>query len=213
MGVGDDRSDVMHALHALLAPTATRLGVALQPLLPPMCAYAQLLLQWNQRINLTGARDLETLAREHLADALALVPLLPAAPARWIDVGTGAGLPGVVLAIARPDLQGVLLEPREKRRSFLSSAIRTLRLERVSVIGDRVLDHAAGAGAAGYDLAVSRAVLPLQDWLSVGRGLIKPGGVLLGLEGSTPVPLPLGAERLPYDIGLGPRAIIRVVCR
>lgn len=196
----------------LVGPAAQRFGVPLEPIASQLAAFAETLLQWNQRINLTGARSLEALAREHIADALAVVPHLPAAPARWIDVGSGAGLPGIVLALARPDLSGVLLEPIEKRRAFLAAVARLLRLARVEVVGERAEEHLARGGSHAYDLAVSRAVFALPDWLALGPRFVAPGGVLLGLEGASQTSLPPGAERLPYDIGLGARALIRVRC-
>lgn len=203
--------ELIQRLAAVLRPAAQHLGIAVDPLLPALAQFAAELLRWNERINLTGARDLETLAREHLADALALVPALPAAPARWIDVGSGAGLPGLVLALARPDLEAVLLEPIEKRRAFLASTVRALGLANVTLLSGRLEDHLrAGGGAGAYDLAVARAVFPLLEWLQRGRALLRSSGVLVGLEGSTQGPLPPDAERLPYDVGLGPRAIIRV---
>jgi 16S rRNA (guanine527-N7)-methyltransferase len=198
------------ALRSLLAPAAVRLGVAVEPFVAELAVYADELLRWNERINLTGARSLETLAREHLADSLALVPLLPAAPARWIDVGAGSGLPGIVLALARRELSAVLLEPSEKRRAFLAATLRSLGLTNVRVVGQKVLEHLEKGGAGAYDLAVSRAVFPLPEWLSVGVQLVVPGGTVLGLEGSARVDLPAEVERLPYDLGLGPRAIVRI---
>lgn len=197
-------------LRELLAPMAAQLGVSPLPFLGDLAVFAAELLRWNERINLTGARDLETLAREHLADALALIAALPPAPACWVDVGAGAGLPGVVLALARRDLRAVLLEPAEKRRAFLAATVRLLGLSNVEVIGDRIERHLETGGAAAYDLAVSRAVFPLSEWLVLGRRLVKPGGTVLGLEGSAQISLPAGAERMPYDVGLGTRAIVRV---
>ena len=138
------------------------------------------------------------------------MPLLPAAPARWIDVGSGSGLPGIVLALARRELNAVLLEPSEKRRAFLGAALRSLGLRNVSASSQRVSEHLATGGAGAYDLAVSRAVFALPEWLSLGLRLVKPGGTVLGLEGSARVALPPDAERLPYDLGLGPRAIVRL---
>jgi 16S rRNA (guanine527-N7)-methyltransferase len=119
-----------------------------------------------------------------------------------------------VLALARRDLEAVLLEPIEKRRAFLASIVRAHGLTHVSVRGERLEEHLlTGGGAGAYDLAVARAVFPLPEWLERGRALLRPGGALLGLEGSAQSPLPPGAERIPYDVGLGPRAIIRLRIR
>ncbi len=195
-----------------LAKPAATFGLDLGPLAEPLARFASSLLRWNDRINLTGARDAETLVREHIADAFALVPHLPEGPARWLDVGSGAGLPGLVLAVARRDLAGVLLEPMEKRSVFLASAVRELALQRVTVLRERAQDHLRRGGEHSYDVAFARAVFPLPEWLEIGPKLVRPGGVVLGLEGAARTQLPPSAQRLPYDIGSGPRAIVRIQC-
>ena len=170
--------------------------------------FARLLEVWNARVNLSGARDLETLAREHLADALALVPHLPG-QGTCIDVGSGGGLPGVVLATLRRDLQFVLLEPSQKRAAFLAAAARELCLANVSLCRDRLDEHLAKASGR-YDFAVARAVFPLDVWLEKGAGLLRTGGTLIGLAGGDlPDPAP-GAVAIRYDVGAGPRTIVRV---
>ena len=104
-------------LAQVLRPAGARFGVEVMASLGALLAYAEALLSWNRRVNLTGARNLEVLASEHLADALAVAPHLPRT-GRWVDVGSGGGLPGMVLAILRRDLQAVLLEPLQKRREL-----------------------------------------------------------------------------------------------
>jgi len=202
--------EVEERLRSLLAPAARALDVELPPAaLSALGRFVSLLLAWNARINLTGARDLETLTREHIADALALVPHLPAA-GRCVDVGSGAGLPGIVLAIARPDLEFQLLEPLQKRRAFLGAVSRELGLAHVSISADRLREHVERVGAV-YDLALSRAVLDLATWLEQGRRLIRAGGAVFGLAGGVvPRELPATAELHRYDVGAGPRTIVIV---
>lgn len=197
-------------LAQVLRPAGAKFGVELIASLGALVTYAEALLHWNRSVNLTGARNLEVLASEHLADALAVAPHLPRT-GRWVDVGSGGGLPGMVLAILRRDLQAVLLEPLQKRRLFLSSVVRELDLQNVSIVGDRLDKHLERGGRGAYELAVSRAVFPLGEWLELGRALVRAdGGIVLGLEGSARRELPGDAERLPYDIGFGERAIIRI---
>jgi 16S rRNA (guanine527-N7)-methyltransferase len=204
-------SQVEDRLAVLLAPMAGQLGVKLlEPTLPAVSTYAARLLEWNERINLSGARDIETLAREHLADALVLVPHLPRS-GRCIDVGSGAGLPGLVLAIARPDLSFQLLEPRQKRRAFLASVTRELEMTNVAISAERASSHAENLGEV-YDFAVARAVFPLAEWLALGVRLVRPGGIVAGLAGAGGIAsaaLP-SAEQHRYDVGAGPRVVVLV---
>ncbi len=193
-----------------LESAAAAFAVDLAPVLPGLAAFADDLLRWNERINLTGARDADTLVREHLADALPAVVHVPP-QSSWVDVGSGAGLPGIVLALLRPASLGVLLEPLEKRRVFLRSVVRSLGLARVEVLGERFEAHSA-SHAHRYDVAISRAVLPLAAWLAAAPALVRPGGAVLGFAGREAQPLPLGAVRLDYDVGAGPRALIRLTC-
>ncbi len=197
------------SLATLLEPAARAFELSLTaPLVSALDSYATLLLDWNQRINLSGARTLEALATEHLADAFALLPHLPLA-GRCVDVGSGAGLPGLVLALLRPDLEFQLLEPTQKRRAFLAAAIRNVKLANVAISPDRLDDHVLARGAA-YDFAVARAVFPIETWLAEGQKLVKAGGVVAGLAGGNPKSIPGGAVAHSYDVGAGPRAILIV---
>jgi 16S rRNA (guanine527-N7)-methyltransferase len=172
-----------------------------------LALYAERLLAWNQRINLCGARDLETLAREHMADAMAILPYLPTA-GRCIDVGSGAGLPGLLLAIVRPDLSFLLAEPNRRRRAFLASVSRELGLRNVAVSGER-LEELVRDRAGSFEFAVARAVLPLAEWLSAGQALVATGGLVVGLAGGDPpVGLPPRSAVHPYDVGAGARSVV-----
>lgn len=197
-------------LEARLAPAAEALGVSIPATaFGPLAAYVALVLDWGARINLTGARTAEALADEHLADALALLRHLPAGPFRLIDVGSGAGLPGLVLALVRPDATVTLLEPTAKKHAFLAHAIRSLGLAgRASARAERLEAHLAAGGRGGYEVAVSRAVWPAAEWAPRGLPLLGPGGVLLGVEGAEPGPLPPGCERHPYSLASQRRSVL-----
>ena len=197
-------------LAARLAEPARALGVSLPPsAIEPLASYASLILDGGARINLTGARDAERLADEHLADALALLPHLPTEPFRFIDVGSGAGLPGIVIALLRTDASGVLLEPVRKKHAFLAHAIRTLGLgARVAARAERLEAHLAAGGRGAYDVALSRAVWPAPEWLARSAELVRPGGLRIGVEGAgASEPLP-GVERRPYVLGQRTRAVV-----
>jgi 16S rRNA (guanine527-N7)-methyltransferase len=191
-----------------LGPTARDLGVPVEPrLLEPLARYVGLVLEWGARINLTGAKTPEALVDEHIADAWALLPLLPPEPFRFVDVGSGAGLPGLVLGLARPDAKGVLLEPRGKRHAFLLHAVRQLGLRgRVEVRRERL---EAYEPELPHDVALSRATWPVLEWIRLAPRLVRqPGGRVMGLEGSTRVELPRGVVRHPYRLGSADRAAL-----
>lgn len=167
--------------------------------LEDLARYLAILLVWNRRIRLTGARSAEAVVDEHLADALPLLPHLPSGAGELVDVGSGAGFPGLVLGILRPDLRCILLEPVSKKQAFLATVIRELSLAGVRSVRERLEDHMR-TGAC-YDVAVSRAVWPAADWLPRGLALVRPGGIVLGLEGASQGALPSGAVRHPYRRG------------
>jgi 16S rRNA (guanine527-N7)-methyltransferase len=197
-------------LEAQLAAPARALGVELPGgTLAHLARYARLVLDWGARINLTGAKTAEALAAEHLADALPLLAHLPSGPFRIVDVGSGAGLPGIAVALLRPEASGTLLEPVAKKHAFLAHAIRSLELgDRLAARRERLEAHLEAGGRGAYDVAVSRAVWPAAEWVRRGAPLLSPGGVLLGLEGDAPSELPAGCERHPYALARHRRAVI-----
>lgn len=197
-------------LESRLAAPAQALRVSIPPdALVLLARYVELVLDWGARINLTGARTAEALADEHLADALPLLPHLPPGPFRFVDVGSGAGLPGIVIALLRSDATGTLLEPVAKKHAFLAHAIRSLGLGgRVAARTERLEAHLETGGRGAYDVALSRAVWPAAEWARGGAALLAPGGVLLGLEGAEPKDLPLGCERHPYELAGHRRSVL-----
>lgn len=130
--------------------------------------------EWNARIDLTAARTSNELVDLMLADALVLAPHLPAG-ARLVDVGTGAGAPGLALALLRPDLRVTLVEPLGKRAAFLRTVLGATG--RADVTIERVRGDAVG-GRRAWDVAVSRATLGPPAWLELGVTLAAPGGVV-----------------------------------
>ena len=184
----------------------------------PLALYLDRLLAWGERINLTGARSAEALVDEHLADALPVLAQLPGGAFSGIDVGSGGGLPGVVLAVLRPDSDWTLLEPNQKKAAFLAQLRRDLEgSAQLEVVRGRLEDHLGGvasAGVAHYDVAISRAVWDAENWLGRGRELVRPGGCLIGLRTDTGQPPPSGSRMFPYTLTVGEgvrrRAILRV---
>jgi 16S rRNA (guanine527-N7)-methyltransferase len=138
--------------------------------------FMDLLLAWNEKINLTAARTREALLSEHLPDSLAMAALVPA-NTRLLDVGSGGGLPALPFAILRPDVEMTLSEPRAKRAAFLRAAIRELALPRLAVTGTR-LDPGV-PWPSPFPVASSRATFPPEEWLPLARQALTPEGLVL----------------------------------
>jgi 16S rRNA (guanine527-N7)-methyltransferase len=156
-------------------------------------AFFDLLLTWNRRINLTGAASMEELLSEHFPDSLALARLVPA-NAAVADVGSGGGLPALPFAVLRPDATVTLFETRAKRVAFLRTAVRELSLRSVSVAGR--FAPAALAAHQRFDVASSRATFPPEEWMSLARQALRPGGRVVVFDAAG------GSEPAPAD-GLG----------
>jgi 16S rRNA (guanine527-N7)-methyltransferase len=140
-------------------------------------AYLELLLRWNKKINLTGIRDAESCVRRHFGESLYLSRWVEL-QGRLLDIGSGAGFPGLCLKIIFPDLPVTLLEPVGKKRAFLKEVARVCGMNRVEVRRERLEDF-AGAGWAGvYDVATARAVGHLEELIPQACGCLKAGGEL-----------------------------------
>jgi 16S rRNA (guanine527-N7)-methyltransferase len=172
-------------------------------LIAGLTRYLDLLLLWNRRVNLTAIRDTPGIVSKHFVDSLAVLPFLPESARSLVDVGSGAGFPGAILALARPELQVALVESVHKKAAFLEALRRDLPLPNATVHARRCEDTTLVA-----DVAISRATWDLSEWLERGRALVRPGGVVIGMEGAEDHVLPAGATRHPYDIGAGRRAIV-----
>ena len=142
-----------------------------------LIAYLELLLRWNEKMNLTSLRDPATCVTRHFGESLYL--------ARWVqlqgrllDIGSGAGFPGLCLKIAFPDLAVTLLEPVAKKRGFLKEVARVCGMNRVEVRRERLEDYVAGGVPAAYDAATARAVGHLEKLIPLARRCLKAGGGL-----------------------------------
>ncbi len=161
-----------------------------------------LFLKWNKAINLSSARSTAEID-EHITDCLFLVERLTHF-GRVLDVGSGGGLPVVVAAIARPEIQFMAIEPVHKKHAFLRTAIRELSLENIEALAIRIEDHAV----ADYDAACSRATFDLNKWFATGLNHVRPGGTVFGFEGVPRNDLPAGVERHTYSLDGKSRAIL-----
>lgn len=173
--------------------------------------YSSLILRWNKRIQMTATRDLDEFIGRHVVDSLELAADLPSGPARMVDVGSGGGLPGIVLAIARPDIEFTLIEPTQKKHAFLSTARRELALGNLRTFAIRDEELRAREDFEPFDYAVARAVWAVDTWLERGLSLVRPGGLIFAMEGRDESALPEGAIRRQYQLqGDRQRSIIRL---
>lgn len=146
------------------------------------CLYRELLATDGVTRGLIGPRETERLWDRHLLNCAAVVELLPERGV-LVDIGSGAGLPGVVLAMLRPSLDVILLEPLLRRSVFLEECVATLRLSNATVVRARAEDKAAAHIKA--DIATARAVAPLDRLVGWAARLLRPGGELLAIKGQS----------------------------
>lgn len=159
------------------------MGVSVSPATTDIFArYLELIAKWNRVHNLTAVRETDLMVVLHLLDSLSLLPHVGTAKT-LLDVGTGAGLPGIPIAIARPDLPVTLLDSSHKKCAFLRQAKAELALENVRVVCERV---EAWTPAERFDAVVSRAFSELADFVTQARHLVAPGGRLLAMKGVYP---------------------------
>ena len=146
-----------------------------------LARYLTLLERWNRAYNLTAVRDLDAMVIRHLLDSLSILPWLQGT--RVLDVGSGAGLPGIPLAIAQPDCEFCLLDSNGKRTRFLMQVVAELQLINVSVVRSRVEDYPS---VTLFDCVVSRAFATLADMVAGAGRLCAPNGRLLAMKGVFP---------------------------
>lgn len=141
--------------------------------------YLALLQKWNKVYNLTAIREKQQMVSHHLLDSLAVMPHLW--EGRWLDVGCGAGLPGLVMAVALPGWQFTLLDGNSKKTSFVQQAIIELGLKNVSVYCARVEEWQP---EGRFDGIISRAFSELGDFVNSTRHLIEPNGRWVAMKGA-----------------------------
>ena len=192
----------------LLRDGAARFGVEVDDrITAALSTYLDRLLFWNQRVNLTALRDAPSIVDKHFVDSLAVVPHIPTTARSLVDLGSGAGFPGAVVAIVRSDLQVSLVESVHKKCAFLEALRREVPVPNLKVSASRAEDFFAGARELP-DVVVSRATWDLSVWLEMGARWVAPGGVVLGMEADTLHDLPPDATRHSYPLASGTRAII-----
>lgn len=173
---------------ARLAVGATELKLSLRPSqVQTLVAFLRLIERWNATYNLTSVRDVAAMVHQHLLDCLAAAAALlrhrtPSATRRLLDVGSGAGLPGLVFAIVLPDAEIVCVDSVGKKTAFITQAAATLAL------GNAVAMHARveTLEGAAYDVITSRAFASLRDLVGSTRQLLADNGEWMALKGREP---------------------------
>jgi 16S rRNA (guanine527-N7)-methyltransferase len=169
-----------------------QLGLASDP--APFMEYLLLLQKWNRSYNLTAIRDLPNMVTRHLLDCLAILPWVK--KKRVLDVGTGAGLPGIPLALCNPELHVTLLDSNGKKIRFLHEVKRILGLDNIEIVQTRVECYRPNQG---FDTVTSRAFSDLAQMLKWTSHLIDNQGIWLAMKGRYPE-TELASVNLPYQV-------------
>ncbi|WP_432742748.1 16S rRNA (guanine(527)-N(7))-methyltransferase RsmG [Methylobacter sp. G7] len=143
-----------------------------------LLCFIKLIEKWNKAYNLTAIRDREEMARLHILDSLAILPYIEGA--RVIDIGTGAGLPGIPLAICLPEIHFTLLDSNAKKTRFVQQVVLELKLKNVQVLHSRVENYHP---EKAYDAVLTRAFASLSDIVRLTSHLLARKGVLLAMKG------------------------------
>jgi 16S rRNA (guanine527-N7)-methyltransferase len=145
-----------------------------------MC-FIKLLEKWNKAYNLTSIRNTEDMVRLHLLDSLAIIPFIEGK--NVIDIGTGAGLPGIPLAIYLPSIDFTLLDSNAKKTRFVQQVILELKLKNVSVCHNRVERYLP---EVSFNTVITRAFASLSDIVKLTRHLLSKNGIILAMKGQPP---------------------------
>ncbi len=163
--------------------------------LDKLIKFIKLIEKWNKAYNLTAVRIREDMARLHILDSLTVLPYLHGNLVA--DIGTGAGLPGIPLAIFSPDIEFVLLDSNSKKTRFVQQAILELKLTNVSIQHCRVESFHP---RLLFSTVTMRAFSSLQDIVDLTKHLIAPSGILLAMKGQQPDTVEMSALTTPYSV-------------
>jgi len=148
-----------------------------------LIAYLQLMLKWNKAYNLTAIRELDSMVIRHLLDSLSILPFINQSPV--LDVGTGAGLPGIPLALCLPDYQFVLLDSNGKKTRFLTQAKIELGIDNIEVIHSRIEDYKPDFR---FEMITCRAFAALNTILDLTQHLVTSSTRVMAMKGREEMP-------------------------
>ena len=160
-------------------------------------SFAQTLANDSDELGLLGPRELDKLWSRHILNSVVVAELVHPGH-KLADVGSGAGLPGIPMAIARPDAEFVLIEPMERRSSWMLEVVEDLGLKNVRILRSRVED----VTEQDFDIVTARAVAALDKLLKMCVPLLKPGGALIALKGSKAAEEIANAKKLEKKLGI-----------
>jgi 16S rRNA (guanine527-N7)-methyltransferase len=193
-----------------LSDGAEAIGIRLgQTELDHFAVYYRELLLWNRRINLVSEKSSREIVIRHFLDSLTAAPSITRRDGLLIDLGSGAGFPGIPLRIVLPELQLMLVESSRKKTSFLSHIVRTLPLEGVTVVRERIealIGEKALAGSC--DTVLSRAAFKLPQLIRMASFFLNAGGILIAMKGTA-----LGEEMAEAETILSVVGMTLTACR
>lgn len=164
--------------HSEVEPEPSAAGVLCGDALPTVRAFASHIAQFGEELGLVGPRELDRLWTRHILNSAVIAPIVPTGT--LVDIGSGAGFPGLVVAILRPDVSCVLVEPLGRRAAWLQDEAQRLGLTNVTVMNARAEDV---VGHVNADCATARAVTALKNLIPMAAKLVKPGGEFAFLKG------------------------------
>jgi 16S rRNA (guanine527-N7)-methyltransferase len=168
---------------SLLIKGAKAFGIDLDQDVHAFSRYLDELVRWNQKINLTSVRTEKGIILKHFLDSLSACPYLPAG-GRVLDIGSGAGFPGIPIKIARPSLQVSLIDSVQKKVAFQRHILRILGLQGAEAVHGRAQDPAIQESLGGrFDAVISRAFSDTETFLSLSHPFLRPGGLALAMKG------------------------------
>ena len=190
---------------------AERIGARISPdQMDRLRAYEDHLWTWSERVRLVSRMDRDRLREHHLLESLSVVPHLPEYPLLALDLGTGGGLPGIPIKIARPDIRIVLLEPARMKALFLKSVLERLGLAGLEFVRARAEEIASdGCHRGHYRIVLARGVAPLPALWDIAAPLLDASGRLFALKG--PGALAEFPQPLPSSLVFEERALPEIV--
>lgn len=176
----------MHPFYQSLKRGVAKLQLDLsESVIEQLLKYQDALILWNKAYNLTAIRDPEEMLVKHLLDSLSIIPHLPAG--RLLDIGTGGGMPGIMIALCQPERECVLLDSNGKKIRFLKQFIADLRLPNVRAVQSRVEDQDNINTLGEFDVITSRAFASLLDFVALSQPYMHPQTTIAAMKGVVPV--------------------------
>lgn len=169
---------------ALLTSGAKLLNVELtEENIAQVAIYLEELHRWSKIVDLVSQSDQEVIIRKHILDSLAVLSVLPQ-QGRLLDLGSGAGFPGLPIAIANPALSVILLEPRRKRVNFLREVLRKAHIPNAQAFEGRAEEVIETAGwRSAFDIVITRATWNISEFISIATSFVAKGGIMVAMKG------------------------------